>query len=164
MAASHFPKNHPLRPFYRFLGFLAGLYCLLFGIIGTTQTAHEAVFARTSERVFGLQTNLGFAVASVVVGAIIVIVIVIGRNIDRSVNMVLGPVFIVAGLAMMALMQTSANFLNFEMSTCVVSFVIGLILMASAFYSEVAPREEAEAEDQFRRGGPDPESELRRHP
>jgi hypothetical protein len=164
VAASHFPKNHPLRPLYRVLGFLAGLYCLLFGIIGTTSTAHEAIFARTSERVFGLQTNRGFAVASIVVGAVIVVVIMIGRNVDRTVNMVLGPVFILAGLAMMAVMQTSANFLNFEMSTCVVSFVIGLILMASAFYSEVAPRDVAEAEDQFRRRAPDPESELRRHP
>lgn len=162
--ASHFPKNHKLRPLYRFAAFLAGVYCLLFGILGVIATSGDAVFSRTSHRVFGLRTNLAFSVASIAVGALIVVVVMIGRNVDRNVNMVLGPVFILAGLGMMATMQTSANFLNFGMSTCIVSFVIGLVLLASAFYGEVAPHDVAVAEEEFRRSAPDPESELRRHP
>jgi hypothetical protein len=160
---SHFPKNHPLRPLYRVLGFAAGAYCLVFGILGVA-TVSGALFARGHDRVLGLQINLAFAVASIVVGAIIVVTAVIGRNVDRGVNLILGPLFLVVGLAMMGLMQTGANFLDFGMSTCIVSFVIGLVLLAGAFYGETASPEQARAEEAFRRSAPDPESQLQPHP
>ena len=60
--------------------------------------------------------------------------------------------------------DTDANFFNFGMLTCIVSFVIGLVLMAAGFYAEVAPAEVAAAEENFRRSAPDPESALRPHP
>lgn len=161
---SHFPKNHRLRPLYRFLSFLAGLYCLLFGIIGAVVTSGDSFFGRDSHRVFGLKTNLAFAVASIVVGLVIILAVIVGRNLDRTVNMLLGPLFLLVGLAMMTLLQTNANFLNFGMSTCIVSFVIGLVLLSSAFYSEVGSPSLARAEEAFRRHAPDPESELNRHP
>ena len=56
----------------------------------------------------------------------------------------------VAGVAMMALMQTDANFLNFSMSTVVVSLVFGLLLLTAGLYDKVGTAEDAEAEDAFR--------------
>jgi hypothetical protein len=159
---SHFPKNHRLRPVYRFLAFLAGLYCLVFGIVGVIRTHDFGTFEKGSVWAMGLKTNLGFSILSVIVGLLVIGVTVIGHNLDRAVNMVLGPGFILVGILMMTIMETSANVFNFGMSTCVVSFVIGLVLMAGAFYGEVAPERRARAEEHFRlHGGPDPEHHPR---
>lgn len=161
---SHFPKNHQLRPLYRAAGAAAGFYCILFGAVGLGKGVGQGLFSRGSSWALGLKTNEAFAIVSIIVGAVVVGAAVIGHNVDRVVDMVLGPVFIGTGLAMMGLMETDANFLNFGMSTCIVSFVIGLVLMAAGFYAEVAPAEVAVAEENFRRSAPDPESALRPHP
>jgi hypothetical protein len=156
---AHFPKNHRLRPLYRFLAFLAGLYVLIFGIVGIVVTHDHGAFAQGSMWAMGLKTNFAFSVLSVIVGTIEIAVTVIGRNLDRTVNMVLGPLFILNGVLMMTIMETSANVFNFGMSTCIVSFVIGLVLMAGAFYGEVAPEHRARAEEHYRHhGGADPEA------
>jgi hypothetical protein len=162
--ASHFPKNHRLRPLYRFLSFLAGVYCLVFGILGVAATSGDPLFSRADHRVFALRTNLAFSLVSIVLGAVIVVVVVLGHNVDRTAEMVFGPLFLVVGLAMMAVLRTGANILNFGVSTCVVSFCIGLVLLGGAFYGEVGSPEVARAEENFRRSAPDPESQLRRHP
>jgi peptidoglycan/LPS O-acetylase OafA/YrhL len=94
----------------------------------------------------------------------VLLVTVVGRNVDRTVYLILGPAFIAMGLVMMGFMQTDANFFNFGMSTCIVSFVIGLVLTAAGFYAEVAPAHVAAAEESFRRSAPDPESDLHPHP
>ena len=56
---------------------------------------------------------------------------VIGRKVDQWTNLIAAVVFLVAGMAMMMLMQTDLNFLGFTMSTCIVSFVIGLVLFTA---------------------------------
>jgi len=155
--ASHLPKNHHLRPLYRFLGFLAGLYCIVFGIVGVIETRGQGTFAQGSYRAVGLKTNMAFSILSIIVGAIVVAVVMIGRNLDRNVNFVLGPGFILMGLLMMTLMQTTANVLNFGMSTCVVSFIIGLVLFAEALYGETASARVASVEEHQRLHSPDPE-------
>jgi hypothetical protein len=149
---AHLPKNHVLRPFYRILALAAGVYCLIFGIVGALRTHGHSIFAQVPVRALGLRTNLAFALLSVLVGLVVIGATAVGRNVDRNVNIVLGPGFIVMGLAMMTVMRTSANVLNFGMSTCVVSFVIGLALFAGGLYGEEAPPEQALAEEQHRRG------------
>lgn len=154
---SHFPKNHRLRGFYRLLAFVAGAYCLLFGIVGIMRTHGAGVFAIGPHRALGLKTNLAFSTLSIVIGVVTIGATVIGRNVDRNLNIILGPGFIAVGILMMALMQTNANILNFSMSTCIVSFVIGLVFLISGFYGEVAHPSAAEAEERFRHNAPDPE-------
>ncbi|HEX2772132.1 MAG TPA: DUF4383 domain-containing protein, partial [Micromonosporaceae bacterium] len=53
-------------------------------------------------------------------------------------------------LAMMTVLQTDANFLNFSMSTVIVSMLFGLLLLATGLYDKVGPPEHAHAEDRFR--------------
>lgn len=150
---AHLPKNHVLRPFYRILALVAGVYCLIFGIVGIARTSGHSMFAQAPIRALGLRTNLAFALLSVLVGLVVIGATAMGRNLDRKVNMVLGPGFLVVGVVMMTVMRTSANVLNFGMSTCIVSFVIGLALFAGFLYGEVAPAEQALAEEHHRRGG-----------
>ena len=48
-------------------------------------------------------------------------------------------------------MQTDLNFLGFTMSTCIVSFVIGLVLFTAALYGKTG-RPTMRKEEAFRHG------------
>jgi hypothetical protein len=147
---AHIPVNHPLRPLYRVLAALVGAYVLLFGIIGLTRTWGDDLFARDSVWVLGLRTNLAFAILSVVFGAVILLANVVGGNAGHLVTLGAAVIFMVAGVAMMTLMQTEGNFLNFSMSTVVVSLAFGLVLLTAGLYDKVGTAEDAAAEDAFR--------------
>src|SRR5262245_16606063 len=110
---SHLPVNHHLRPLYRALAGLAGLYVLVFGIVGLVETSGTPLFGREDTFALGLKTNLAFSVLSIVVGAVVLIGVLVGRNIDRAINLVGGVVFMGAGLLMLVVLQTDANILNF---------------------------------------------------
>src|SRR5262245_21381515 len=141
---SHLPVNHRLRPLYRLLAALAGLYVLVFGIIGVTRTAGDPLFDRGDVRVFGLRLNLAFAIVSIIVGIIVLGGALRGRNLDHFVNLVAGTVVLGAGILMLTVLQTPANFLNYEVATCVTSFLIGLVLLTAGLYGRVgSPQEQA---------------------
>jgi hypothetical protein len=132
--ASHIPVNHRMRGFWRVLATLAGLYVLLAGIVGLSQTSGMATFATHGKRVLGLTMNPGFSILSIVVGAIIVLVTVIGRNIDVPVNIVLSFVFNLAGMFSLAFLRTDLNYFAFSVTNCIVSFGIGIILFLASMY------------------------------
>jgi hypothetical protein len=143
---SHTPVNHPLRPLYRVLAGLTGLYVLLFGIVGLIETAGTEPFGHPDAYALGLRTNLAFAVISIIAGVIILAGIAIGRNLDYLINQVAGYAFAFMGMLMLALLQTDANFLNFSVATCIVSFVISLVLLTAGLYSKVGSAADVEAE------------------
>jgi hypothetical protein len=148
---AHIPVNHPMRPLYRTLSGLIGLYILVFGIIGVIQTAGDPLFDRGDVWVLGLRTNLAFAILSVVYGAVLLAAAVIGGNIEHMANLGAGLVFILVGLVMMTLMQTDANILNFSMVNSIVSFVFGLLVLTAGLYDKVGSSEDVEAEEAYRR-------------
>lgn len=147
---AHIPVNHPLRPLYRTLAGLIGLYILVFGIIGVLRTAGDPLFDRGDVWVLGLRTNLAFAILSVVYGAVLLAAAVIGGNVEHMVNLGAGVVFILVGLAMMTLMQTDANILNFSMVNSIVSFIFGLLVLTAGLYDKVGSPEDVEAEERYR--------------
>ncbi len=147
---SHIPVNHPLRTFYRFLAALAGLYIPVFGLVAATKAQGPAFSQHDLVRVMGLQANLGFAVMSVVVGAFILVCTFIGRNVDRAVNLVGGLLFMVAGILMLTLLRTDANFLGFAMANVIVSFIIGTVLFAAGLYGRTGTPELAAAQEHAR--------------
>jgi hypothetical protein len=65
-------------------------------------------------------------------------------------------VFLLAGLFMMALLQTDLNLLNFTVATCVTSFVFGLTFGVAGLFGKVGTGGEVLAEESFRHGGYDP--------
>jgi Domain of unknown function (DUF4383) len=148
---SHIPVNHRLQPLYRFLAALAGLYILIFGIVAFTRTRGTSFFGQDElSWAMGLRSNLGFAVISIIAGAIILVCAVIGRNIDRFVNMVGGIGFMAVGIIMLLLLRTDANFLGFSMANCVASFIIGTVLFAAGLYGKTGSPEYAAAEEHVR--------------
>jgi hypothetical protein len=148
---AHIPVNHPARPLYRVIAGLVGLYILVFGILGVRETWGEGLFSRNSHWVLGLRTNLAFSLISVVFGIGLLIGASRRGNLGHFMNLTAGLVFLVTGLAMMAVLQTSANFLNFSMSTVLVSLLFGLLFLATGLYDKVGPHEHARAEDHYRR-------------
>jgi hypothetical protein len=145
--ATHLPINHRLRGLYRALAALAALYVLIFGVVGAVRTGGMAAFATHGERVLGLTTNPAFSVLSIVVGGGILVGLLIGRNVDVALNLVLGGVFLLAGLFMLALLRTDLNLLAFSMTDCVVSFVIGLLVLTAGLYGLIGSGRPAPAEE-----------------
>ncbi|MEV4417002.1 DUF4383 domain-containing protein [Catellatospora sp. NPDC049609] len=146
----HLPVNHRLRPQWRFLAGLCGAYLLVFGIVGAIRTAGEPFFNRGDTEALGLKTNPAFAWLSVIVGAIVLGGAIVGRNIDHFINIFGGAVFLLSGLVMLLLMQTPENKLNFEVATCVVSFIVGTIMLIAGMYGKTGTPAEAIAEEVLR--------------
>jgi hypothetical protein len=147
---SHLPVNHRLRPFYRAIAVLIGIYLLVFGIIGIVQCAGDPFFDRGDVTVLGLKTNMAFAVLSVLVGAIVLIANILGRNIDHWANMWLGGVFMFVGVFGLIIVRSGLNKLNFSVATCVVSSLVGTALLIAGLYGKTGSAEDAKREEELR--------------
>ena len=136
---SHFPVDHQLRPVYRLAAAACGGYVLAFGVVGLTRTAGLAAFAQSGlPSVLGLHTNRAFAFSSIVAGAVVLVAAIVGRNIDVRVNIVGGIGFLVVGTAMLAAIPTDANFFGFTLTTCIVSYVLGIVMLSAGMYGKTA--------------------------
>jgi thiol:disulfide interchange protein len=150
---SHIPVNHHLRPLYRMLAGLCAVYVLVFGVVGVVQTSGNPAFDRSGTWVLGLRTNLAFSLISIAAGAVILVSVVIGRNVDRMVFLVGSVLFLLAGMIMMLVLTSDANVFNFSMATCVVSYVIGTVLGIAGLYGKVGTVGQAAAEEAARHSG-----------
>jgi Domain of unknown function (DUF4383) len=154
---AHIPVNHQLRALYRTVAGACGLYVFVFGIVAITRTRGHGTFAQHGQpSVLGLRANTAFAILSIVFGAAFVLGAVIGRNFGRWVNLIGGVVFMLAGLVMICLLQTTFNFLGFTVATVVVSLLFGILMFTAGLYGRVGSRHERRVEEGFRHGGPDP--------
>lgn len=136
---SHIPVDHPLRPLYRVLAALAGIFLLVFGIVGVTQTRGTDFFAQTGlPWVLGLRTNLALAVLSIAAGVVLVAGTAIGHNVDHVVDLVGGAVFMLVGMIMLGLVRTDADILGFSAANCIVSLLIGVVLFTAGLYGRTA--------------------------
>jgi hypothetical protein len=149
---SHLPVNHHLRPVYRTVAGLTGVWLIAFGAVGWSQTQGSEWFERGDWSALGLPTNRAFATVSLAAGAIVLVAALVGRNVDRLVNLWGGAVFLTAGTAMMTVAHTDLNVLNFSIVTSMASYAIGLILLAAGLYGKVGTAEEAAAEEALRHG------------
>ena len=149
---AHTPVNHPLRPLYRAIAAIVGVYLIVFGVLGLILTADEGLFGRAGDRVLGQGTNLFWSIVTIVLGAVVVIATVLGRNLDVAVYTYVGWALLVVGTFSMAVIRTDANFLDFSMSTVIVTYLAGLALILAGLYVKVAPPEQAGAPRQVREG------------
>ena len=149
---AHNPVNHPLRPLYRALSALAGAYLVLFGVVGLIVTPGNGLFGQPDDRVLGQGANLFWSIVSLVLGAIVLIGVVIGRNLDVEIDKYLGWGLLVIGSYELAASRTDANFLKFTIGTVVVTYLVGLVLILSGLYTKTAPAENAGAPRHAREG------------
>ncbi|MEV4618081.1 DUF4383 domain-containing protein [Asanoa sp. NPDC049573] len=159
---AHFPLNHPLRPLYRTLAGLTGTYILIFGCVSLTRTVGDTLFSRNSTWALGLRTNLAFAIISVIWGLILVVANLIGGNIEHYTNLAGAVLFMATGIYMVAFMQTAANFLNFSVSTAILSLVFGVLLLLAGMYDKTGTPERARSEQAFKTTSVGPRTAPRR--
>jgi hypothetical protein len=150
---SHIPVNHHLRPLYRAVAVLIAAYVLIFGVVGVIQSADTEPFDRGDITALGLRTNLAFSIASLAAGVLILLAVVVGRNVYYIMGVWGGVAFMLVGAAMLALLNTALNVLNFSMSTVIVSFIIGLLLFSAGLYGRSGSESKARAEEAVRHGG-----------
>jgi hypothetical protein len=136
---AHNPVNHPLRPIYRALGALAGLWFVLFGIVGLITNAGDDFFAVKSEHVLGLGSNMFASIISLVSGLIVVVATVLGRNLDTEAYKYLGWGVLTVASYGLATSRTDANFLGFTIETVMADYVVGLVLVLAGLYIKSAP-------------------------
>ncbi|MDI6099804.1 DUF4383 domain-containing protein [Actinoplanes sp. NEAU-A12] len=149
---AHTPVNHPLRPLYRVVGFITGAYLVAFGIIGFITTSGEA-FTGPGVRVIGQGSNLLWSFISLALGALVLLGTAVGRNIDVLVDQYLGWGLLVLGSYELAVLRTDeVNIFGFTMSTVIVTYLVGLLLITVSLYSKTAPESKAGAPRQVREG------------
>jgi hypothetical protein len=149
---AHNPVNHPLRPMYRVVGFLAGAYLVLFGIIGIARTSDDNFTGKAPDLVLGQGANLLLSIIMLAVGIIVLIATVIGRNLDTAGDKYLGWGLLVLGSYGLAFSRTDANVFGHSISTVIVTYIVGLALITVSLYSKVAPAAQAGAPRQVREG------------
>jgi hypothetical protein len=146
----HNPVNHPLRPIYRALGALIGLYFVVFGVVGAIVTAGDGLFARDTDRVLGQGGNLAWSILSIVIGAVVLVATALGRNLDVAVDKYVGWGLLVVGSFALAAIRTDVNVFNFSIATVVVTYLAGLVLIMTSYYSKVADEQDTSAPRQVR--------------
>jgi uncharacterized protein DUF4383 len=149
---AHYPVNHPLRPLYRGLAAVAGLFLVLYGVVGLITVSGDGLFGHPDETILGLGGNLFWSILSLLIGVVVLAATVLGRNIDTEVNRVLGWALLAVGSYELATSRTDANFLDFTIGTVIVVYLVGLMLILSGLYTKTVRSADAGAPRQVREG------------
>ena len=149
---AHNPVNHPLRPIYRALGALAGIWLVLLGIVGIIVNAGDDFFATHTDQVLGQGLNMFGSIISLLTGIIVLLVTIIGRNLDTEAYKFLGWGILGVASYGLATSRTDANFLGFSIVTVVVDYLVGLVLIVAGLYIKSAPSEQGGERREEREG------------
>jgi hypothetical protein len=145
---AHYPVNHPLRPLYRALNGLVGVYLIIFGIVGVVVTSGDGLFGRAGHRVLGQGANLFWSIVCLILGAIVLVTTLLGRNLMTETDRYVGWGMLVVGTYGLATARTNANVLDFTIATVVVTYLLGLVLIMAGLYGKVGTEEESRAEQE----------------
>ncbi|MEU7820297.1 DUF4383 domain-containing protein [Catellatospora sp. NPDC049133] len=145
----HLPTNHRRRPLWRALAGLSAVCLLGFGLIGVVATAGQPFFHDGDTIVLGLRTNPALAWLSVALGVVALIGTVIGTAATAA-YLGTGAICLLSGLACLTLLETSVNMLNFGVSTCVASFLVGTVLLTAGLYARTGTPRQAVTEEVLR--------------
>jgi hypothetical protein len=151
-AMAHYPVNHPMRPLYRMLALLAGVYLILFGIVGLITTSGAGLLDRPGTIVLGQGANLLWSILSLVIGVVAIIGTLVGRGVATQTQWLLGWALMVIGSYGLATSKTDANYLGFTIATVIVTYLVGWVLLLSSLYMRVGPPETTGAPRQVREG------------
>ena len=112
-------------------GVLGGVL-VTFGVLGFVNQLD--FFATTGGEVIGISSNGLLSAVSVVFGAGLIAIAFAPRATSSWVATAVGALFVVAGLGNLALLETSANLLAFELPNVIFSLLSGLTLLALGLY------------------------------
>ena len=145
---AHYPVNHRMRGFYRVLAALAGLYLVVYGIVGIITTSGTDFFARGPYWALGLRANPAQSWLLLLFGIVVAVAAFMGENVHHRYNMLAGWGLIVLAVVFMSTMRTEANVLNFSMVNVVVFIALGLTILCTSLYGKVERDPERAAAEQ----------------
>jgi hypothetical protein len=128
----HLPLNHQLRGLYRAVIAVAGGLLVILGVWWIV--ASGSPVSGAGESVLGLQANGRFGLFSLLIGVVLVIAAVLGRNIDHWLGFVLSILAMVVGLFGLAFLRTTPEPFALSPSTCVFFLVVGIVVMCASLF------------------------------
>ncbi|WP_225823897.1 DUF4383 domain-containing protein [Streptomyces naphthomycinicus] len=130
------PVDHKLATVYRCGAALCGVILLVFGALGFADRLTP--FDTDGTRIAGLSTNGALSLVFVVCGLVLVAGGVVGGNFASTLNLCIGPLFLISGFAHLFVLDRPANVLDFGMTNVVFSFVMGLLILTFGMYGRVS--------------------------
>jgi Domain of unknown function (DUF4383) len=132
----YLPPEHPLSKRYRFGAALFGAALIVFGSLGLT---HQLAFLSThGHQVLWLSSNGLLSTISLVVGAVLITAAAIGGPVSSTVTSTVGALFLVSGLANLAVLDTGLNLLAFKIQNVLFSLVAGMLMLFVGLYGRVS--------------------------
>ncbi|MBW1596057.1 DUF4383 domain-containing protein [Streptomyces sp. JJ38] len=132
------PVDHHLATVYRYGAAFCGLVLLVFAGLGFADALSS--FDTSGDTIAGMTTNVALSVISTVVGLALLVGAAVGGNFASTLNMVVGGLFVLSGLAHIFILDTSANVLDFGMTNVIFSFVMGLLIATFGMYGRVSSK------------------------
>lgn len=134
----YLPPDHPLSKVYRYGAALFGLGLVVFGLLGFVR---RLTFVTTQGVViFGLSTNGLLSLISIVVGGVLIWAAIRGGAMASTTNAVIGGLFVLSGIANLAVLHTPLNLLAFQVSNVIFSLIVGMLLLFVGLYGRVSMR------------------------
>ena len=132
---------------------------LVFGLLGFAGGLD--FFSTDGEPILGLSSNGLLSTISVVTAGVLVLAALRSPRTASTLMMVIGILFLLAGLGSLAVLRTDANLLAFEIENVIFSEVAGLVLLLLGAYGRVSGNLPADSpyahprDDDDAGGGPD---------
>jgi hypothetical protein len=128
--------DHPLSRVYRIGAGLFGIGLTVFGSLGFANDL--AFFTTSGSPVMGLSSNGLLSTISVVVGVGLVVTAVLGGAIASTATGVVGALFLLSGLANLAVLDTRFNIFAFKIQNVLFSVIVGMLLLFLGLHGRVS--------------------------
>ena len=112
------------------------LVVLTFGLLGFAGGLD--FFSTSGEPILGMSSNGLLSTISVVTAAVLITAAMRGPRIASTVMIAVGSLFLLSGLANLAVLRTSFNVLAFELANVYFSFAAGLTLLLLGAYGRIS--------------------------
>jgi len=125
----------------RLVGYTFGAVYLLVGLAGFTVSAGHGFAATSGGRLLGLfEVNGLHNLVHLLVGALLVGAARAGSTVSRAVNLLVGGVYLLVGVAGLFLLHSTANLLALNGPDNGLHFASALVLLGSGLLARRAPR------------------------
>jgi hypothetical protein len=131
------------------------LVVLAFGLLGFAGGLD--FFSTSGEPILGMSSNGLLSTISVVTAAVLIAASLRGPRIASTVMIAVGSLFLLSGLANLAVLRTGFNVLAFELANVYFSFAAGLTLLLLGAYGRISGHLPADSPYARAGAGEDPE-------
>jgi glycerol uptake facilitator-like aquaporin len=97
-----------------------------------------------------LGDNNTFTLVMVVLAVPVLLGVFLGRNRQHFITEFIGAAVILLGIAGLLVLHSPYTYLDLSVSSCIVLFLLGAVLLTAGMYTKTGTAEQARAEDAYR--------------